>query len=309
MKKKIVVAVDGSAPSNQAVRYAADIGKKIGDLDFVLLHVLPQISQILMDEARTDMSVRREIDRIVVKNRKAADSIVEDQKSRMIDHGIDGSRITSSVIEHREGIAKDILEFAQSGRYDAIVIGRRGVSRLKTVFMGSVTANLLENSKFLPVWVVDGSVSFGSVLVAVDGSESALRAVSHLAFILGGDTDVRITLFHATPRFTAACPIDTGEVDSALEAIGERGNQHCIDRFQHKAMETFQSAGIPEDRVSLKIAKRVLSPGRAIIEQAEAGSHDTVVIGRRGLSRSFFTGSVSRHVMDRAAHCALWVVS
>jgi hypothetical protein len=34
-----------------------------------------------------------------------------------------------------------------------------------------------------------------------------------------------------------------------------------------------------------------------------------VVIGRRGINKAFFTGSVSHYVINKASACALWVVS
>jgi nucleotide-binding universal stress UspA family protein len=74
-------------------------------------------------------------------------------------------------------------------------------------------------------------------------------------------------------------------------------------------MERFLSAGLTSDRIALKTANALLSPGKAILAQAEAGNHDTIIIGRRGLSRSLFAGSVSRYVTGRASGQAIWVVS
>lgn len=309
MKKKILVAVDGSSPSKQAVRYAANVGNGIPDLGFTLYHVLPPISQTLMEESKSDTTVRREVELIARRNREAAENFLESYRSLMGDFGIDAARVNTKVVDRMEGVAKDILEYGQERRHEAIVVGRRGVSRLKAVFMGSVTANLLENSNFLPIWVVDGPVSFRSVIMAVDGSESAMRAVEHLCFVLGGSPDIRITLFHVTPRFSETCPIDARGEDSPLAAVGQRGNKHCIDNFYQKALETFKAAGFGNDRIHLKIVDRVFGTGKAILKEAETENHDTIVIGRRGLSRSFFTGSVSRYIMDHATRHALWVIS
>jgi hypothetical protein len=61
--------------------------------------------------------------------------------------------------------------FLTVGRYNAIVVGSRKISRLQQVFMGSVSANLVEHSEFIPVWIVDGEVTPDKIMVAVDGSE------------------------------------------------------------------------------------------------------------------------------------------
>lgn len=309
MGHRILIAADPSAPSKQSIRYAATVGAKLQHLEFTLLNILPPVSRILMDEAKTDLDVQREIDAAVEHNRKSALAMLESYRSLMGDLGIDTGRVDIQVAASRQGAAKDILEYGQEGRFDAVLIGRRGISRLRTVFMGSVTASILENSKFLPVWVVDGQVTFRSVMMAVDGSESSLRAVDHVRCLLGSSPDIRVTLLHVTPRFTETCPIDAVGESPSLAAIGHRGNKHCIDSFHRKAMVLFEEAGIRNDRIELNRVDRIRSTGKAILEAAEADNHDTIVIGRRGLNRSFFTGSVSRYVMDRATGLALWVVS
>ena len=52
MQKKILVAVDDSTPSRQAVEYAGRVGGIIQELGVTLFHVQPPISQFLLDEAK-----------------------------------------------------------------------------------------------------------------------------------------------------------------------------------------------------------------------------------------------------------------
>ncbi len=309
MEKKILIALDGSVASKQAVQYVTSVGIGLPDLWFTLYHVLSPISQIRMDASKSDTIAQKEVELIARRNRETAENLMESYRSLMGDFEIDAARVDIKVVNRREGVAKDILEYGQESRHNAIVVGRRGISRLKAVFMGSVTASLLENSNFLPIWVVDGAVSFRSVIMAVDGSESALRAVDHLCFVLGGNLDIQITLFHVTSRFSETCPIDARGEDSPLAAVGQRGSKHCIDDFQRKALEKLGAAGFRNDQVHIKMVDRMLGAGKAILDEAETENHDTIVIGRRGLSRSLFTGSVSRYVMDHAAGHALWVIS
>jgi nucleotide-binding universal stress UspA family protein len=309
MNRKVLVAVDGSPPSSKAVSYAASAGRRIPDLGFTLYYVLPPVPESLLKEAREDAEVRDEIERLARREKEAGEGILSGYRTRMTDAGLAPDRIDLVVVARSHGVAKAILEFGQEGRYHAILVGRRGRRRLMTVFMGSVTASLLEHSNYLPIWVVDGPVTFRSVLVAVDGSESSLRAVEHLAEMLAGTETIEVTLFHVVPRFGEACPVDAAETDSRLSAIGRRGNQHCIDHFYPKARAALAAAGLSASRVRFETSDQRLSPGKAILEKAQAEEHDTVVIGRRGLSRSFFTGSVSRYVMDRGTGHALWVVS
>ena len=52
-----------------------------------------------------------------------------------------------------------------------------------------------------------------------------------------------------------------------------------------------------------------MNVGKAIVDEAKKGNYGTVVIGRRGVSKAFFMGSVSRYVLDRTRNRALWLVS
>lgn len=61
--------------------------------------------------------------------------------------------------------------------------------------MGKISRKLLEYCKVCPVWIVSGPVASAQVLVAIDSSEDAIRAVDHAGFVFSG-TDCEITLFH-----------------------------------------------------------------------------------------------------------------
>ncbi len=303
MTHRLLIAVDGSPFSEQAVSYAASAGRRISDLGFTLLQVRSP------SPGNDDLGEGGGTAEAPDDGTRGGEGVAA-WRGRMVAAGIDPGRVDVVEVPQRKGVAEDILSYARAGRYDAILVGRRGRGRLRSVFMGSVTAGILGRSNTVPVWVVDGRVDFGSVLVAVDGSEGALRAVEHLSDILAGaDDSVAVTLFHVVQRFGASCPIDVEPSASRLAAVGQRGSQHCIDRFWERAQETLAAAGVAGGRLRLDTADRRMRPGRAILDKVLGEGHDTVVIGRRGASRSVFTGSVSRYLTDHVADRALWVVS
>jgi len=206
-------------------------------------------------------------------------------------------------------VDKEILEQAAARLFDAILLGRRGHTGLSGMFMGSVSANVLENATAIPVWIVDEKGPSRNILAAVDGSESALKAVDHLSFIVGPDADVAISLFHVTPRLQDFCPVDFSDVDvENLERVIREGGRECIDRFYARARRKLMEAGINENRVSLKTKKVAVSVGKTILKEYRSGGYGTLVVGRRGMDRKFFTGSVSHHLVQRFCDGALWVV-
>lgn len=309
MNRKVLVAIDNTRPSKLALSYAVQMATRIKDLHFVLLHIQPMVSLFLKEEARTSALARKKMEKISNRNARLAQSLLDEYQSDMIGRGIASDRIEGVTQERRLGFAKDIIEFAQQGRYDAIVVGRRGVSGIVRLYAGSVTADILEQSQEIPVWLVDGEAGAGEMLVAVDGSEASLRVIDHVSFILSGASETRMTLLHIASNARNTCQIDLEEEpDTDLEDIITRGDKACINQFYARVLEKFKQAGISEEQVRFETIKGRRRIGKAIMDFAEEGDYHTLVVGRRGMNRSFFMGSVSRYMINNLSDGALWVV-
>ena len=101
--------------------------------------------------------------------------LLEKQKKRMVNMGVFNERIEMVAQPRMIGRSKDILEYARKGIYDAIVVGRRGLSRIQKTFMGSTSAELLESADVIPVWMVDGNVASQRILVSDSCSQKIQR--------------------------------------------------------------------------------------------------------------------------------------
>ena len=310
MEKKVLLAVDNSQPSRNAIAYVGKTAEYIKNLHYVLFHVQPTISLFLQDEAKKSLKAQTEIEKLKKKNDASARRLLEDYRNKMVQSGIAEERIETVTRPRDLGLAKDILEFGQDGNYDAIVVGRRGLSRIEEMYMGSITSNILEHSKVLPVWLIDGEVESNGILVAIDGSEGALRAVDHVSFMLSHNPDSRLTLFHVTSNARDYCEVNFNDQPSPeLEDIVSRGDRACIDQFYAHALQKFKDAGISESQLELKTTRRNRKAGKAILDEAQKGHFGTVVIGKSGIDKAFFMGSVSRYVINRASDRALWIVN
>ena len=309
MKKKILLAVDDSIYSKYTIVYAAKMASITSQLNYTLFHVLPTLSQYLIDEAKTDFQAKADLKKIMLRNQEKAIRFLNNYKDQMVKMGIKEDRIDIIAQPKMLGMARDVLEHAQKGLYDAICIGRRGLTRLQATFSGSVTKKLLQHSQFIPVWVVDGEVESKKVMAAVDGSESSLRAVDHLCFMLMDNHEVKITIFHVSAKLGDYCEIDFNDTDGELEKFIVEGDKRCVQNFYTHALKKFKDAGIGEDRILIKEVKPRMNVGKAIISELKKGNYGTVVLGRRGISRSFFMGKVSEYVIEKIENRALWLVS
>ena len=208
MQKKILLAVDNTLPSRSALDYAIHLSYVIEDLHYVLFHIQPMISLFLQDEARKSALARKQLDKIYNTNKRVAKDLLDDYRHQMEQHGIALENIECITNIRTLGYAKDIIEKAQKEQYDAIVVGRRGISGLQKMYSGSVTTDILEQAQVIPVWLVDGKVPPGDILMAIDGSEASLKAVDHVSFIMSKNPDARLTLLHVTSNARNYCEID-----------------------------------------------------------------------------------------------------
>jgi nucleotide-binding universal stress UspA family protein len=131
----------------------------------------------------------------------------------------------------------------------------------------------------------------GKVLVAYDGSADARLALEYAA-AKHGDDDITVISVVPVPYSGRGGGIDpTSNVEDHRTALDE-------------------AAGLLADRgVQAKTVESVGHPANAIIEAAEQGGYDLVIVGSRGLNAvaRFLTGSVSGRVVAHAP-CSVLVV-
>jgi nucleotide-binding universal stress UspA family protein len=279
------------------------------EANFTLFHIQPMISEYLLDEAKKDLAADAELKRIIKKNTEAGESLLQKYRDEMIRLGVAEQYIDSITLPRSLGLAKDILKYGSSDMYDAVILGRRGLSGLQEAIIGSVSANVVEHSKSTPVWLIDGEVDSQKVMFAVDGSENSLKALDHLAHMMGDNPDARVLFFHVQPKISDYCPIDFEMTDTdQLEDMIVQGDKKCIDQFFAHANKKLREAGVDDSQIEVKVSDTLINPGKAIIDEAKNGNYGTIVIGRRGINKTFFTGSVSRYVINQISDKALWIV-
>ncbi|MGA8282677.1 MAG: universal stress protein [Desulfobacterales bacterium] len=309
MLKKIMIAVDDSLQSKNAVRYIARLSARLETLNYVLFNAQPMVSQFLVDGAKKNVDSQKALRAVMERNATTSQKMLDNYRLLMIQEGVDESRIQTVTQPRKLDIAKDIIEYAQAGRYDALVIGRRGISSLQELFMGSVSSNITQNSNIIPVWVIGGDVAPAKFLVAVDGSEYSLRAIDHLAFAMSDAVGISLTFLHVRPKLKDYCEVDFEATQAeALEDLIRKGDKVCIDNFYTVALKKLKEFDIREDRIQTKTVTGLANIGAAILKEVQTGNYDTVVMGRSGVNKSFFTGSVTNTVLNKISKGAVWLV-
>ena len=309
MQKKIAIATDGSHVSKETLSYAAMLYNRIPEMRFVLLHIQPAVSLYLVEEAERKAAARRTLEKITGAQRRAALQTLEAQIERLTAMGVAGEHIEHKTHPRINGVAEDLIALCQTNSYDALLIGRRGISRIQEWIAGSVTTNLIEHAQITPLWVVDGKVTASKILLAVDGSQGALRALDHVCFMLSDAPEQHLDIIHVQPLFSDYCDIDISqEISDSAQEIILSGDRHCMDDFYSQAQLVIQKYGVATERVTFLTETKQISTTNTILKAIQNGKYGTVVLGRRGMGRSLFTGSVSRKLLQKVRDRAVWIV-
>jgi nucleotide-binding universal stress UspA family protein len=145
------------------------------------------------------------------------------------------------------------------------------------------------------------------ILIAVDLSKSSLDAVDYVGQMVCCHPSVEVTLLHII-----RAPSPDVEPDPEERRIQIEREKTEVLKMMETAGKRLTAVGVPEERICIQI--RVCSaPVRVadlILAEQQGGAYQTIVVGRRGLSRKeeFLFGSVSSFVVRNARECAVWVI-
>ena len=186
----------------------------------------------------------------------------------------------------------EIIQEGSEGRYDAVVLGRRGLTRLEQTFDESVTGTLFEQEWGFPLWICrKPDPERKHVLACVDGSDASHRMLDHVGFILGQARNQDVTLL----------------------AISRKGNvgEKAVEDILLRSKEILVADGISAERIRSKVIPET-DAAKAIIKEAASERFAAVAVGRTGKAMGFlkkvFVGSVSRTLFQDLEGASLWLV-
>ena len=160
---RILLAVDESVNSRRAVKYVGSLLRRTPDVAVTLFHVLKPMPRELLEhggsenpaiEAQLDQQLHNEQEAWIRKEGESESQVLNKACETLTQSGFDRSQVAFK-IGHEEDIARNILEEARDGKHETIVVGRHGTSRIKRLFGGGVTDQLLRDAKGFAIWVVE----------------------------------------------------------------------------------------------------------------------------------------------------------
>jgi len=276
----ILVGVDGSAPSNHAVDWAADEARQRGS-GIHLVHAFP-------DSVRGSESDRVEI-------RQAAENLLSTAVERAV-RVLGEARVSQEVLDE----PTDQALVNKSESFPLLVVGSRGHGGFASLLLGSTSANLASHA-FCPVAVVRGptedadpaeTTPHAPIVVGADDSPWTQRALE-FAFARAAERGapiIAVSAWHAPPThgvYAAAelIPADTDDL------------QHDVSQGLAEALEPWQRQ-YPDVEVEQRV---VGTHAVTALVEASHGAQFLVVGSRgRGTLKGMLLGSVSHGALHHA---------
>lgn len=141
---------------------------------------------------------------------------------------------------------------------------------------------------------------FNKILLAIDGSRHADKAMKAAKDLLRMNNELNLTILSVTEVPNTVFGLDSEVSPSLFEQSSTNTSRQLLE----SAQEFFRMDGFSVDTVS-----RFGNPATVICELAKYEQYDMILVGSRGLSaiKGLFMGSVSNQVAH-LAHCPVLIV-
>ena len=145
---KMLLAVDASENSRKAVNYVGTVAAA-SEAEITLFHVVRKFGYL------DDPTLREgEIEGFWEEVKSDIPRMFRSYKVSLEKAGITALRISSEATLDSPSRSGDIIREARKGAYGTIVMGRRGLSKVKDFLMGRVTSKVLNQAEDFAVWIV-----------------------------------------------------------------------------------------------------------------------------------------------------------
>lgn len=299
---KVLLPVDKSENSLRAVKFAGNMLKNFQVENITLFYVM---TGGYLSEHMKNLDFRAEL----IKNSEVITKI----KKRHVEENI------MPFLSEYEGVLKNagilgliekkveegdpgnkIIEFVERENFQTVILARRGISEIRSYFLGSVSNKILHGLTNRNIYLVgEKEGSIGDILVPVDGSEYSMKAVEHVVCLTKYVKEIRkVTLLRVINLSLYLERVQAG-IDPEEEA------KEILD----KAKKRFLDQGIKEELIETKAT--VGFPKKEIVKEINQSGHNLVIMGRKGRSafKDLVLGGVSSAVINECLEPTIAIVN
>jgi nucleotide-binding universal stress UspA family protein len=152
------------------------------------------------------------------------------------------------------------------------------------------------------------------ILLAIDDSENAIRAVEFVANSFTADN--RITLFNVVQDTATMCEMNSPELTPYFTSqqssfcLLEEKKKELVTQALKQSKTILMDAGFEEKNITIKAELKKNGVARDIIKESQS-DYNIIVMGKRGVSgiKDFLLGSISQKVFNLAKDISVLFVN
>lgn len=288
---RVVLAVDASPDSKNAAQVIRHMSEP------PVLDVLNVVDEDALKHAYISPTMpadyletyRREVAEV-------AEQVLHDMKAELEPH----CRHIRLIADSGDA-AESIILTAEESHADLVIVGQRGMTATPSFLLGGVSQKVATYAPCSVLVVKEPMAKLDRILVAIDGSEAAHKAVEFLAHCpFKGPAQVVVVTVWPSPRS------ETWGIPS-----GAPGRAELKQLVEDKGQELLRKITGECASEAYRLTTELLhgDPAFAILDAAVRHQAQLIVIGSRGMKaiKRFLLGSVSEKVLVHAS-CSVLIV-
>jgi len=277
----LLVPIDSSVSCLRARELASLIAKKFNS-KITLVHVVSHhfMHPELKANYQLPPEVLQKMDSVYI---NAGEKLLRGAEEAFKEEGL---QVEPILIRRAEDPADSILNLSKERSFDLMILGNRAETHAERFELGSTSEKIALYSK-IPVIITKKKTKLSKILVAIDGSKQANKALGYIS-VIAKKFNSKVTILHVAEAKLAN--LEPEEV----RRISENILWDSVTEME----------GVDVDK-RLEYGK----PAEVIIKLARQENYDLIVVGSRGLSsvKRYLLGSVSEDVTWYAKRSVLIV--
>lgn len=297
--QNILLATDFSDAAAVAVDSAARIARRC-EAKLTIVHVVPDavVSYAMLDYAEAGVGWAPPPDEMARLQKNLREGAEQQLRKLVLEMRTGGLDIETEVLVGVPYLS--IVEAVKQKGHDLVVVGTRGMSAIKRVFVGS-TATRLARACPAPVWIARSSLPEGppTILAAVDFSPMSERIVSVSAAVAAALTAKLHVLHVYDTEELYGAPTISDEVRAEFSYYRRRARRNAFERLEQLLEAQSMDHGTATFHVSQGNPYQVIN---STAKRLDVGLVVMGSVGRRGLSALLIGNTAEKvlHTSDRS---------
>jgi len=193
MDRHFLITVSEQKSALFGIRFLSDFFSDKSQIKATLFYSMPRPPAVWENEKNLEADSRQKMQTRQIA--ATAEAVLEAAKDEGVRLGFSPENIFLKHQAMEFSKVTDIIQEGEKGQYDAVILGRRGLSMLEEAFEESVSKDIFNQTATFPIWFCRSiQPDRKNVLLYLDGSPSSFSMADHVGFILGKENKHRVDI-------------------------------------------------------------------------------------------------------------------